>query len=78
MIPARNMIHPHTQYFGAHDELLLAPLKVVARARVHLTELPVTAANSRPLYSQHPPATCDTRNPPPSLACRHHLLVCVQ
>jgi hypothetical protein len=66
LIPATNMKHPHTQYFEVHDELLLPPLKVVPRARVHLTELSVTAANSRPLYSQHPPAPCETRNPPPT------------
>jgi hypothetical protein len=50
LIPATNMIHPHTPYFEAHDELLLSPLKVVPRARAHLRT--VTAANSRPLYSQ--------------------------
>jgi len=56
------MIHPHMQYFEAHDELLLPPLKVVPRARAHLTELSVTVL--RPLYSQHPLAPCETRNPP--------------
>jgi hypothetical protein len=56
MMPARNVIHPHTQYFVGHDELLLPPLQVVPRARVHLTELSVAAANSCPLYSRHPPA----------------------
>lgn len=64
MIPARNVIHPHTQYFEAHDELLLPPLQVVPRARVQLTELSIAAANSCPLYSQHLPAPCKTRNLP--------------
>ena len=53
MVPARNMMHPHSRYFVALDELLLRNLKAHTLAARYIrlcvvTELSVAPTNSSP------------------------------